>query len=811
MNIKNKILIAFSITFISICISSNTFAINILDINKEEFTESYTNWEKLSDEEKNKTIQPLPFSSNSEQQNYYFNPLNSNLKASSSIPARYFMGNDIELIVRDQKNTSECWAFTTTNLISTNLEKTKLKNNFVLFSPRHMDYTTSRTFSDGINSKGYNRDIVTGGNCYLGLSYCTAGYGPVLESSMPFENNTNSLPLSSINNKKVEAQVNEYIELPSVYKKIVNGKIVYYNGYSSNQTNYKEYSETEINQIRNRIKQQIMNYGAVSSVTYASGTSYFNTNNISTARAYYCNSTDKIANHAITIVGWDDNYAVTNFNANNMPLNKGAYIVLNSHGSNYYNNGYVYISYDDFLVESSMFAVTKTSEVDYSKIYQYDELGYSLSCKVNSSSAYIANVFNKTGNTTSQNEYLTEVGFYVPLKQKIEIYANVENNNKNSLTKIASCGELEIGYHTVQLSSPIKITGNNFVISVKYTNSNGKANLPMEFNYKSNSAGTNYWDTATSKSGQSFVSLEGSEWSDLLTDEEIKDSNFCIKAFTKIEDNKNVGVMYKTHVRDIGWQNWTLNGKTAGTTGQNKRVEAIYIQLVNAPSNGKILYQAHVQDIGWQSWKTNGNLAGTTGKGKQVEAIKIKLENMNNYVIQYRAHVQDIGWQDWKCDGELAGTTGQNKQIEAIQIRILEKINMVTYQTYVQGSGWQVWKSDGEIAGTTGQNKRTEAYKIKLTNDSTSSKILYQTHVSDIGWQGWVSNGAIAGVTNQGRRVEAIKIKLQNLNDYIVQYKAHVQDIGWQDWKSDGAIAGTTGKGKKIEALQVRILKDNNK
>ena len=42
----------------------------------------------------------------------------------------------------------------------------------------------------------------------------------------------------------------------------------------------------------------------------------------------------------------------------------------------------------------------------------------------------------------------------------------------------------------------------------------------------------------------------------------------------------------------------------------------------------QIKYQAHVQDIGWQDWVYDGAEAGTTGQNKKVEAIRIKLEGL---------------------------------------------------------------------------------------------------------------------------------------------------------------------------------------
>ena len=818
MNLKRKIIFISIILLFTFGITNNIYADENITLDRDGVTEDYQQWQKLSDEEKKKYIRPLPFSTDIslDDETQVQAKQKARLKASVS-DAKYSLKDNIALTVRNQYQTEECWAFTTTNLIATNLEKLGKASTFTLFSTRHMNYTTSQSFIDGKNSKGYNRDVADGGNCYLGLNYCTAGYGPVLETQMPFVNNANKIYLSQIEGKTVSKKVNEYTQFPSIYKKIVNDTIVYYNGYSKTSSNYKEYTEAEVVSARNKIKQQIMNYGAVSAYTYVNGTQYFD----STKKSYYCYKDEEIQNHAVTIVGWDDNYAISNFNTTNPPKHPGAYIVLNSHGANVYDGGYMYVSYDDCLIERNLLGVVETTDVDYDNIYQYDELGYSGSVSTDTQSAYIANVFNKKNTNSSKAEYLNEISVYVPVEQNVDIYANVSSDDKTKIKLLKSCGKLSVGYHTIKLSTPLEITGNKFVVSVKFTNNNGKAKLPTELNSISNGGVSDLWDTATGSSGQSYYSTTASSWSDLNT--KFKNSNFCIKAFTTVKtkttDNtsnqsttskNNVGVTYQGHVQNIGWQNYVSDGAISGTSGKSYRVEALRIKLVNPPTNGKIKYQSHVQNIGWQEWKSDGEMTGTSGKSYRVEALRIKLENMPDYTIQYRVHVQNIGWQDWKSDGEMAGTSGRSLRIEAIQIRVLKKCKMVTYQGHVQNIGWQNYVSDGAISGTSGKSLRVEALRIKLVNAPLNAKITYQSHVQNIGWQEWKYDGDLTGTSGKSYRVEALRIKLENMPNYTVQYRTHVQDIGWQDWKSDGEMAGTSGKSKRIEAIQIRILEKRN-
>lgn len=67
-----------------------------------------------------------------------------------------------------------------------------------------------------------------------------------------------------------------------------------------------------------------------------------------------------------------------------------------------------------------------------------------------------------------------------------------------------------------------------------------------------------------------------------------------------IKVDKNIYIKYQAHVQDVGWASFVENGQIAGTTGENKRLEAIKIKAINLPEGVKLKYQAHVQDMGWR-------------------------------------------------------------------------------------------------------------------------------------------------------------------------------------------------------------------
>lgn len=193
---------------------------------------------------------------------------------------------------------------------------------------------------------------------------------------------------------------------------------------------------------------------------------------------------------------------------------------------------------------------------------------------------------------------------------------------------------------------------------------------------------------------------------------------------------KYYDVYYRAHAQNFGWMGWAKNGENAGSAGYGYRLEGIQVKLVkkgsaapgstaNAYSEAKISYSAHVQNIGWQNAVVDGATAGTTGQSKRLEAIKINLQNQDySGGIQYRTHIQNIGWENsWKSNGTVSGTSGRSLRLEAIQIKLTgEMANKydIYYRVHAQNFGWMGWAKNGESAGTAGYSYRLEGIQIKL-------------------------------------------------------------------------------------------------
>ena len=297
------------------------------------------------------------------------------------------------------------------------------------------------------------------------------------------------------------------------------------------------------------------------------------------------------------------------------------------------------------------------------------------------------------------------------------------------------------------------------------------------------------------------------------------------ESIAKLVDDR-ASILYKTHVQDIGWQDFVQDGKMSGTSGRSKRLEGIQIKL-SSKLKGNVEYQTHVQDIGWQGWKYNGTMSGTSGQSKRLEAIRIKLsgEIANKYDVYYRVHCQDFGWLGWAKNGEASGSEGFSKRLEGIEICLVKKGDKapgttnnafirksISYRTHVQDYGWQGYVYDGQQSGTSGQSKRLEGINIKLS-PSLDGNVVYRTHVQDYGWQDWKSNDAMSGTSGQSKRLEAIQIKLtgQVANEYDVYYRVHCQNFGWLGWAKDGESSGSEGYSRRLEAIQICLVPKGQK
>lgn len=490
-----------------------------------ELSEEYRRWEMLPPVERSKHIQP-PMCKVEEEQPYHF----FSFDLQSSYPSTYNSRSyGYVPSVKDQEDTGTCWAFATTTILETFLKKNQGINTN--FSTRHMEYFSTRQFANGqINPYGYNRALDGGGTRLMASNYLINNYGPVNYASMPFENNTNPISLSQVQNKTVVYDVN-------------NINLTY-------GTSKTKCTSSQIDSI----KAEIMATGAVSASIYmTTSSSYYNS---STHALMYNGSSD--TNHAITIVGWNDNYSRTNFSSSNRPVNGGAWIVQNSYGPTWGNNGLFYVSYEDARICNTYMSIHGVDSHFDDNHYSYDPLGYNAGLGYNTTTAYAMNVFDRKGSST---QLLKEVTFGTRDTGSYEIYYYPGDGSTvgvSNMTKIGSGVIPYSGYITHKLTEEILISSSKFSIVIYYKSNTNTKPIAVSTNRG------DHYKYVTTSAGHSFCSSSGRSgtWTDYVN---IGDTVYInsIKADTENASNyirvNGYTIDYTTSGSMINLQTDTLN------------------------------------------------------------------------------------------------------------------------------------------------------------------------------------------------------------------------------------------------------------
>lgn len=527
---KKVFIILSLITLVFNC--KNVYA---LDAEVCEYSKEYLEWAKLSENEKAE-VEVVPTICKTDKKSSLINNITSNsfVRAdSNSYPSSYSLVDLGQVsAVKNQMSTGTCWAFTSNEMVESNLLKSK--SIALNFSSRHMEYYTTRTFTDGTNTDGLNRVVDSGGNFFMSTNYFKNNYGPILETSMPFENNMNLISLSSVKNKVQAADVNTTFILPNGDKGCTDS-------------------------VKNAIKSHLMNYGAVGTMINMQKPSIYY--NDSTA-SYYYNGSNSV-NHAVTIVGWDDNYKISNFSSSVQPSSPGAWLVKNSYGTSFGKSGYFYVSYNDTRVCKTLSGVYDTDFDFPEKLYTYDKYGYNTSIQLSdsSTSAYVATKFTKPAAT----EYLKEITVGAYNYANVDLYVIPTNKtlNINNATKVGSLTIPYGGYATYKLKNPIELTDTTFYILTKYTYQSTSG--PAVSYYLEDSP----WDVITANLGESYLSTNGTNFTDLITALGGLKANAAITAGTTTA---------KEHI--------TTDETKSYTTYNNKTVEAtIPVTTTNITNN----------------------------------------------------------------------------------------------------------------------------------------------------------------------------------------------------------------------------------
>lgn len=418
-----------------------------------------------------------------------------------------YNANEEEFVteVKNQRNTSLCWAFS----LASNLETSLLTRGqkYYDLSEEQLAYFWANRVNDPLGNTPNDKitrtqsDYHGTGNGRVASFFLSTWSGMTTEEKVPFQSSSVTWPDS------LAYDTSAYME----------------------DAIFSQYTVE-------RTKQLLMEYNSVSAMIYMLDNYYY-----PDTASYSCPQSG-LVNHAVTIVGWDDTYSKENFPSASGVKNDGAWIVKNSYGKNWGKNGYFYLSYEDQSITNLVSNTASTSE-EYNNNYFYDGAAagtVTFPGNTINNGYYVSNIFKATAGN-GKDEELGEIVTAVPQDNtdfQIQVYTDLKNTSDPTSGTPAYAEPVDYtqplaGIHTIHLNTPVKIPQGTFY-SVVIRIPDGSNKFYVEKTTTSTS-----WFTATAgiDPNQSFFSTSGKKWYDAGNQ---YNCCFSVKAHTKTLDSSTV-------------------------------------------------------------------------------------------------------------------------------------------------------------------------------------------------------------------------------------------------------------------------------
>ncbi|MBP0973422.1 MAG: hypothetical protein J5851_05880 [Oscillospiraceae bacterium] len=249
---------------------------------------------------------------------------------------------------------------------------------------------------------------------------------------------------------------------------------------------------------------------------------------------------ENIQGHAMSIVGWDDDYPASNFHYT--PEHDGAWLVKNSWDTTWGDDGFMWLSYDDYSFGiAAYFDMEEAARHDV--LYELDD--YSV-CGVmqieqeGDTEAHVANCF-----TAEEDTWITDVMVCCSTIDddcEITVYSGLTGDSPVSGTPsaVTKAKLTHLDYQTITLDEPVFVkAGERFSVTAKLTGAQGAhialecarmhpdqpvGYLPQSSTQYSFFIQTKEQIEASFHEKESYVSTDGQTWDDLYPIRHLTDS-----------------------------------------------------------------------------------------------------------------------------------------------------------------------------------------------------------------------------------------------------------------------------------------------